>query len=79
MPRAPYRRVIAEDIIAKIRSGVLQPGEQLPAQRALAIEYGCSIEPVRRALEDLEHGGWTYTLQGKGSFVADSPPIPPPE
>jgi DNA-binding GntR family transcriptional regulator len=74
MPRAPYRRVIAEDIIEKIRSGALQPGEKLPFQAALAAEYGCSIEPVRRALEDLEHGGWIYTQQGKGSFVVDNPP-----
>lgn len=75
MPRAPYRRVIADDIIAKIRSGELQPGEKLPVQHALATEYGCSIEPVRRAMEDLEHGGWIYTQQGKGSFVSENPPI----
>jgi len=74
MPRVPFRRAIAEDIIAKIRSGEYQPGQQLPYQHELADIYGCSVEPVKRALEDLERDGWIATHQGKGSFVVDNPP-----
>lgn len=79
MPRVPYRRAIADDIAKKIRAGEYKPGERLPTQPALALAYGCSLEPVKRALEDLERGGWTYTQQGKGTFVADHPPGSAPD
>lgn len=79
MPRVPYRRAIADDIRSKIRRGDYKPGEQLPYQHELATAYGCSLEPVKRALEDLERDGWTYTQQGKGTFVAADPPLSAPD
>lgn len=78
MPRVPYRRAIADDIKSKIRAGEYEPGQQLPRQYELAAAYGCSLEPVKRALEDLERDGWTYTQQGKGTFVAADPPLSAP-
>lgn len=74
MPRVSFRRAIAEDIAKRIRAGEYKPGDRLPTQPALAAHYRCSLEPVKRALEDLERDGWTYTQQGKGTFVADHPP-----
>lgn len=69
-----YRQLVADGIIAKIRSGEYQPSQKLPTRPELAAEYGCSVEPVIRAQEDLERAGWIETRQGKGVFVADRPP-----
>lgn len=73
--RMPFRQRIAEGIIERIRSGEYQPGQLLPSRPALAAEYGCSVEPVIRAQEDLERGGWIEIHQGKGVFVAEAPPV----
>lgn len=72
--RMPFRQRIAEEIKAKIRSGEYQPGHMLPSRPALAAEFGCSVEPVIRAQEDLERDGWIEIHHGKGVFVADRPP-----
>lgn len=68
-----YRQIITEGIVTKIRSGVYSPGEKLPTRKELADEYQCSIEPVIRAQEDLEHAGWLETRQGKGVYVTERP------
>lgn len=73
--RVPFRQRIVAGIIEKIRSGEYLPGQQLPTRPELAAEYGCSVEPVIRAQEDLERAGWVETHQGKGVFVVASPPI----
>lgn len=73
--RMPFRQRIAEEIKAKIRSGEYQPGQLLPSRPALAAEFGCSVEPVIRAQEDLEREGWIEIHHGKGVYVAESPPI----
>jgi GntR family transcriptional regulator len=72
--RVPFRQRIAEGIIEKIRSGVYTPGQLLPTRPELAAEYGCSVEPVIRAQEDLERDGWIEAHQGKGVYVAAHPP-----
>jgi DNA-binding GntR family transcriptional regulator len=74
--RMPFRQRIAEEIKAKIRSGEYEAGQMLPSRPALAAEYGCSVEPVIRAQEDLEREGWIEIHQGKGVFVAETPPAP---
>ncbi|MGI5178686.1 winged helix-turn-helix domain-containing protein [Dactylosporangium sp. CA-152071] len=72
--RMPFRQRIAEEIKAKIRTGEYAPGAILPSRPQLAAEYGCSVEPVIRAQEDLERDGWIEIHQGKGVFVAERPP-----
>jgi DNA-binding GntR family transcriptional regulator len=69
-----FRQQVADGIIAKIRSGDYAPGQKLPTRHELATEYGCSIEPVIRAQEDLERTGWVETHQGRGVFVSEHPP-----
>ena len=70
-----FRQIITDGITAKIRAGEYRPGQQLPTRKELADEYGCSVEPVIRAQEDLEHAGLIETRQGKGVFVVEVPPI----
>lgn len=44
---------IADDILAKIQSGVYQPGTQIPTEVELMQIYGASRVTVRKALEVL--------------------------
>ena len=75
MPRTPvYEQVIA-DITASIKAGTLKPGERLPTIAELCSQYRASPTPIRYALRILDERGFIETHQGKGSFVADNPPL----
>ena len=76
-PRPTFRRVIVADLIAQIEDGRLSPGQKLPKQSDLAETYGCSIEPVKAALDELEIRGYVQGHQGLGTFVVEQPPERP--
>ena len=42
---------------------------RLPAERALADEFGVAYQTVRRAMAELRGRGLIITLQGRGTFV----------
>lgn len=69
-PRTPFTHQIVEDITAKIRSGEWPPGHQLPSLTDLAVQYQCSVTPVRVALSQLQGAGLIEGWQGVGNFVA---------
>ena len=54
--------VIGDQIREQVRSGALRSGDKLPAERALAEQFGTSRNAVREALRALEHAG-LITLQ----------------
>jgi GntR family transcriptional repressor for pyruvate dehydrogenase complex len=58
-----------------IASGQIQPGEQLPAEPALAEEFGVSRSVLREALKVLELSGDLTVRRGYGggTFVAEPP------
>ncbi|MDJ0781278.1 MAG: FadR/GntR family transcriptional regulator [Desulfosarcinaceae bacterium] len=66
-PSAP--EMVAEQILAKIRSGDLTPGSRLPAQRELAILLGVGRSSVREAINALVVTGVLEAVHGKGTFV----------
>lgn len=53
-----------------IEQGVLVPGEQIPTERQLALEYHLSVGTVKKAFINLVNEGYLYRIQGKGTFVA---------
>ena len=53
-----------------IINGVLQENEQLPSVRELSVNLTINPNTVQRAYKQLEAEGYTYSVQGKGSFVA---------
>jgi GntR family transcriptional regulator len=59
----------------KILRGQLEPGERLPKEEDLAIQYGVSQITVRRALSCLAQERLICRHQGKGTFVADVVPL----
>ncbi len=60
---------IMEQIAQLIRSGELQPGEQLPNERDLAEQFGVTRGRVREALRALSLVGLITIKAGEGSFV----------
>ncbi|WP_405948971.1 winged helix-turn-helix domain-containing protein [Streptomyces prunicolor] len=63
-----FRRV-AEELRVRMADGVYPLGSYLPAQSALATEFGVSRNTVQRVLEGLRSEGWIESRQGKGSRV----------
>ena len=51
--------------------GALQAGDKLPSVRSMAVKLGVNPNTVQKAYIILENKGITYSLQGKGSFLAD--------
>jgi DNA-binding GntR family transcriptional regulator len=59
---------VANDIAARIEVGEIS--HKLPAERALAEEYGVAYQTVRHAMKVLRERGLIVTRQGRGTFVA---------
>ena len=53
-------------LIDQIHSGLLRPGEQLPAERDLATQLGVSRSTIRQALAALENAGEVRRVPGRG-------------
>ena len=66
-------------LLDAVRSGRLEPGEQLPATRALATDLGVSRTTVATAYDRLVAEGILTARVGAGTFVADAArPVRPP-
>ncbi|HTC52219.1 MAG TPA: GntR family transcriptional regulator [Steroidobacteraceae bacterium] len=70
-PRPMYLQ-IKEQLRHRIAVGELQPGEEIPSIRALAVSTRVSVITIKRAYLELEHEGVILTRQGRGSFVAEN-------
>jgi GntR family transcriptional repressor for pyruvate dehydrogenase complex len=78
LPRKRSRSLALEvmnDISAKIRRGLYQPGEKLPTEPEVMAEQGVSRTVVREAMSRLQAAGFVETRHGVGTFVL---PLPPP-
>ena len=68
---APIYDQIYSQIKAQIISGELQENDLLPSIRGLAKDLRISFITTKRAYDELEAGGFIYTVAGKGCFVAE--------
>lgn len=66
----PIYEQVKEGLISLMVTGGLKEGEKLPSVRALASSLAINPNTIQRAYEALEHEGYTYSIAGKGSFVA---------
>ena len=64
--------VIMEQLEAMILEGSLKPGQQLPPERELALQFEVSRPSLREALQKLSARGLIVSRQGGGSFVSES-------
>jgi GntR family transcriptional regulator len=56
-------------LLDMIERGEIGPGEALPPERELAVQFGVSLAPVRQAILDLTREGLLYRVRGKGTFL----------
>lgn len=61
---------ICQELISRIRSGLLPPGCRLPSVRELAVTANISLVTAQRVYQRLQQQGLLTTYRGKGSFVA---------
>ncbi len=62
---------IVEQIEDSILKGALKPGDQLPAERELAVRFGVSRTAVREAIKALHQKGLVEAYSGRGTFITD--------
>src|SRR5437868_12688724 len=62
---------IVQQIEESILKGALKPGDQLPAERELAEQFGVSRTAVREAVNALREKGLVEAYSGRGTFVTD--------
>jgi GntR family transcriptional regulator len=72
----PIYTQIVEQVKQQVLGGELNPGDQLPTVRALALELRVNFNTVARAYRLLDEAGIISTQQGRGTYILD---VPPPE
>ena len=65
----PVYRQLIDQVLVAIASGTLQPGDQLPTVRQLAVDLSINPNTVMRAYKELEIRGILTTQQGTGTFI----------
>lgn len=64
-----YQRIV-DDVVSRIESGELRPGDKLPSSRELQQQYNTSHMTVRTAVTILRDRGLVESVSGVGVFVA---------
>ncbi len=62
--------LIIKDIKKAINSGKYEPGQKIPSENQLALDYDVTRQTVRKALGKLIDEGYLYAKHGSGTFVA---------
>ena len=60
---------MANRVRDRILSGDLRAGDEVPSERALAVEWGVARPTAARALQELRRLGLVESKQGSGSYV----------
>jgi GntR family transcriptional regulator / MocR family aminotransferase len=72
--RAPIYIQLSSQIMALIKTGRLQPGQQLPSSRQLALHLALHRKSIVQAYEELLSQGWLESHLGSGTFVSKQLP-----
>lgn len=67
---------VRDQLLKALAVGVLEPGEQMPTMRQVAVALKIDLNTVRRAYDELERTGAIVLQRGRGSFVASPPQAP---
>lgn len=73
-PRPIYEQIRTQ-LQKLILSGAMPAGEKLPSVRDLAAQLAINPNTIQRAYRELESEGYTLSIAGKGSFVAETASI----
>ena len=63
---------IVKYVTDHIEDGSWQPGHRLPAERAMADDWGVAYLTIRRAMKELRKKNLIVSVQGRGTYVKDS-------
>lgn len=66
----PIYRQIVNQIRYSVASGLLEPGDELPTIRALALRLKVTPNTIVKAYEELESAGIVQKRHGSGTFVS---------
>lgn len=70
----PVYRQIIDQVLGGMSRGTLQPGDQLPTVRQLAVDLAINPNTVVRAYRELEIREILTTQQGTGTFLTTKKP-----
>src|SRR6185503_13949431 len=70
----PIYRQIVNQVKYLVASGLLLPGEELPAIRTLALQLRVTPNTIVKAYHELEISGVIHKRHGSGTFVSDARP-----
>ncbi len=62
---------VAAQLVRLVTSGSYQPGERLPPERVLAVQFGVGRSSMREALRSVEADGLLRIDHGVGAFVQE--------
>ncbi|MCK9508391.1 MAG: GntR family transcriptional regulator [Pigmentiphaga sp.] len=64
---------VCDQIRREVAAGTLRPGDKLPPERELAVQFGVSRTAVREAMRSLENAGLVQCQQGMsgGAFIKE--------
>lgn len=69
----PAYRQIENQVIAALRFGRLEVGDQLPTVTEVVKNASVNVNTVLKAYKNLEHQGITRSRQGIGTIIVDNP------
>jgi|GEM_PF-3973107 len=72
----PIYLQIADDIKRKIIVGELHPGDKLPSNIDLALQYEVNPNTAVRIYKELEQESISFTKRGIGTFLTEDPGMP---
>jgi GntR family transcriptional regulator len=67
----PIYRQIVNQVRYLVASGLLEPGEELPPIRTLALQLQVTPNTIVKAYDELENAGVIHKRRGSGSFVSE--------
>lgn len=68
--RTPAYLRVKQHVLSQIQAGVWREGDAIPAEEALAREFGVSRMTVNRAIRELSDEQIVERVQGSGTYVA---------
>ncbi|MEO0764531.1 MAG: UTRA domain-containing protein [Pseudomonadota bacterium] len=64
---------VQDEVLRRIRTRMWQPGQMIPNEAELAVEFGCARTTVNRALRSLADAGWLDRRRKAGTRVVAQP------
>jgi GntR family transcriptional regulator len=68
----PIYRQIVNQVKYLVASGLLRPGEELPAIRTLALQLKVTPNTIVKAYDELETAGIVHKRHGSGTYVSET-------